>query len=546
MENKGHVVAFRAPSRFFLHAWFDAFALRFPFPALVVVIIGSNLAGSFFNFFYNTQLIVDRLFDAQQKAVFWGLAAPIYNLVAYPLFLALLFYLFSPMMRCLARLRRGETVEPEYLQYCQRRLVNFPRIQLALNPCAWLPGAIFFPWMICTFGSSNEAGKIWAHFAISFVVSTFLTTVQTYFIVQAYLTTFLYADFFKDARPEAIPGVRPIRFAIRMVMMWGAVTLIPMVAILAVAYSFPSKPEDYLGFYVFASGLVVVSALSSIVVFWLVGRDLWHWIQLHSEATGIVARGDFDVRIDHPRPDEWGVLTNHFNDMATSLNQTWESHETLGQLVSPEVRDQILHRMHGFEVQVQEITVLFVDIRGFTPRCAGQPPEKIGALLNRFLTLALRSIEEKGGYVNKFLGDGVMALFGATHTQDDHADLAVASAREMLQRLRVLNDELFLQGEAPLVIGIGIHTGQALVGCFGAVLQGDDGKPVMRREFSAIGETVNLCQRIEQLTKKCPGPILLTAGTKARLHGDWALECLGPQDLPGAPEPMVVYRARTG
>jgi len=396
--------------------------------------------------------------------------------------------------------------------------VNFPRIQLVLNPCAWLPGAIFFPWMVCTFGSSHEAGKIWAHFGISFVVSTFLTTVQTFFIVQAYLTTFLYADFFKDARPEDVPGVRPIRFDVRMIMMWGAVTLIPMVAILSVAYSFPSRPEEYGAFYIFAAGLVVVSAVSSIVVFWLVGRDLWHWIQLHSEATSLVAKGDFEVRIDNPRPDEWGALTNHFNDMAISLNQAWESHETLGQLVSPEVRDQILRRMRGFEVELQEITVIFVDIRGFTRRSSGVDPAKIGALLNRFLTLALQSVEEKGGYVNKFLGDGVMALFGATHPQPDHADLAVASACDLLARLAVLNSELSLQGEAPLIVGIGIHTGQALVGCFGATVHGENMRETMRREFTAIGETVNLCQRMEQLTKKCGGPILMSEATRLRLR----------------------------
>ena len=255
-----------------------------------------------------------------------------------------------------------------------------------------------------------------------------------------------------------------------------------------------------------------------------------------------VAQGDFSVRIDNPRPDEWGRLTNHFNDMARSLSQAWESHETLGQLVSPDVRDQILSRIPGFEVEVQEITVLFVDIRGFTTRCAGESPQRIGALLNRFLTLALGAIEEKGGYVNKFLGDGVMALYGATITQPDHADLALASAQDMLVRLDGLNGELIRQGQAPLVIGIGIHTGPALVGCFGAQVKGASGVTLMRREFTAIGETVNLCQRIEQLTKTCGGPILLSDSTRRHLHVVRPLQCLGPQNLPGSPEPMTIHK----
>jgi adenylate cyclase len=549
MSNR--VISFRAPPRFFLRAWFDAFAQRFPFAAFVAVIIVSNLAGSFFNFFYNTQMIVgreghERLLDAAQRAAFWDLAAPAYNIIAYPAFFILTLYLISPMRRCLARLRAGEAVDPEHLQYCRRRLVNFPIIQLLLNPVAWLPGAVIFPWLICSYGSPNNALAIWLQFGVSFAVSTVFTTVQTFFIIQSFLTAYLYPDFFKDARPEAVPGIRSIPFNIRLVMMWAAVALMPMISILAVALSFPRDPEDYLGYYAFASGLVLVSALSGGGIFWLVGRDLWRWIHLQTHATGQIAQGNFDIRIEHPRPDEWGRLTNRFNDMATSLAQAWESHETLGQLVSPEVRDQILARIHGFEVQMQEITVLFVDIRGFTRRCSGADPQRIGALLNRFLTLALQSIEEKGGYVNKFLGDGVMALFGATHAQDDHADLALASARELLCRLKELNAELAHQGEAPLIVGIGIHTGPALVGCFGATVQTDNGKPLMRREFTAIGETVNLGQRIEQLTKKCGGPILLSAGTRERLREQWPLDCVGPQDLPGSPEPMVVYKLAAG
>ena len=307
----------------------------------------------------------------------------------------------------------------------------------------------------------------------------------------------------------------------------------PLFALLAVALNYVGNNKNEEDLYLFGPGLVLVSAGSGGAIFWLVGRDLWRWMDLQTQATGQIAQGNFDIRIDHPRPDEWGRLTNHFNDMAAALSQAWESHETLGQLVSPQVRDQILRRMTGFEVQLQEITVLFVDIRGFTTRCAGADPQRIGALLNRFLTLALRSIEEKGGYVNKFLGDGVMALFGATHAQDDHADLALASACELLLRLCELNKELAQQGDAPLIVGIGIHTGPALVGCFGATVRGENGQPLMRREFTAIGETVNLCQRIEQLTKKCGGPILLSETSRQRLRRAWALDSVGPQELPG-------------
>ncbi len=89
-------------------------------------------------------------------------------------------------------------------------------------------------------------------------------------------------------------------------------------------------------------------------------------------------------------------------------------------------------------------------------------------------------------------------------------------------------------------MGIGIHTGPALVGCFGAALEKKGG---MRREFTAIGETVNFCQRLEQLTKTHGGPILLSEATRCRLRCGVCIDCLGPQALPGAPDPIVVHRA---
>ena len=132
------------------------------------------------------------------------------------------------------------------------------------------------------------------------------------------------------------------------------------------------------------------------------------------------------------------------------------------------MRDELLKRFGQLGGTVQEITVMFADIRGFTPRSADKAPEEVVELLNRFLSLAVQAVEANGGWVNKFLGDGFMALFGTPLPRDDHADAAVAAGGDLLRRLTGLNEDLARQGEAPLKIGIGIHTGQALVGCIGA------------------------------------------------------------------------------
>ncbi|GEM_PF-286739 len=515
----------------------DRFAHRHPFVYWFLLLVLSNVAATVFNFAYNLALIVDRLMDGQQQPVFWWTAL-IYNLSAYAVAIPLLGWLIAPLIRSLRRLQAGETVSAVELEFCRRRAINLPIIQLVVNLLSWLPAAIIFPAIVCGLGGTHEAREIWTRFVLSFVLSACYATAQTFFLMEWFLVAVLYPDLFRDARPAEVRGGVRIRFGWRMLGLWLAVGVMPLAAVTAMACY--SEPGQQLATLIVA----LVGLISGLGIFSLVRSDIEHWMAAHAAATEAIARENFAVRVVEQRPDEWGRLTDHFNDMAAALGQAEVMRDTFGQFVNPEVRDDILKRYPGLQVSVQEITVLFVDIRGFTLRCAGEDPERVGDLLNRFLTLVVGAVEDKGGYVNKFLGDGVLALFGATHHEENHADLAVTCAREMLTRLAGLNDELTRTGQAPLVVGIGIHTGPALVGCFGATLASVNGPPRIRREFSAIGETVNLGQRIEQMTKQLGGPILLSEATHARLHGAHSAVDLGPQALPGAPEPVRLYQLR--
>jgi adenylate cyclase len=508
-----------------------ALARRYPLAILLLLMIASNILGTAFNVIYNFTVIADRSMHPAQRQAFRD-SISVYNAVAWPVCIGATLYLFWPLQRCLVRLRAGEQIEPHFMEFCRRRLVNLPKLELWVNAWGWLPGAVYFPLVVCIGGGSENGFIIWARFLISFTISALITIAQTFFLTESFLIAFLYPEFFRDARPEQVAGVVPISYQSRLILLWLAVACMPLLALFMVLWDQENA--------VLAISLFLTAAGSSLAIFWLVGRQLLHWVKVHALAMAEVSDGNFDVRIAEQRPDEWGRLTNHFNDMAGALGRAREESETFGQFVSPEVRDQIMARMPGLQVAVLEITVMFADIRGFTRRCAGEPPERIGILLNRFLTLALHSVEGRGGLVNKFLGDGFMALYGATGPCENHADLALASAQDLLVRLRGLNDELICQGQTPLAVGIGIHSGPALVGCFGASLEKKGG---MRREFTAIGETVNFCQRLEQLTKTCGGPILLSEATRCRLRRDACMACLGPQPVPGAPEPIVVHRA---
>jgi adenylate cyclase len=515
---------------------------RHPIAAFFVLAVLSNAAGSVFSILYNDWLIVRHYLSPQQTAAFWQ-TVNIYNLVAYPVCLALVAALLRPLARCRRQLLGGGPVDTDLLALCRRRLVNLPALQVCINFLGWIPGAAVFPLGIGLLGGWENIGAIWWQFAVSFLVSALLTTVQTYFLVEAFLFRYVYPDFFRDARPAAIEGgVFRITFRQRMILYWIAVALVPLTALLVVELNATPGHAAWLDdLRRLALGVTVVGVVSSAVIGAVTGRTLLTWLKAHAAATDQLAAGNYDYRIEEKRPGEFGRLTDRFNDMAGEMARARQDRDTFGQMVGSEVRDQ-MHRYPGLGGDVEQVTVMFIDIRGFSRRSAGEPPDRLVDLLNRFFTLSFLAIERQGGHVNKFLGDGLMALFNVPRAWPDHADRAVAAALDLLTELARLNGELKREGQEPLVVGVGIHTGPALVGCVGATLGGDGGRARTRKEFTAIGETVNLAQRVEQLTKCCGGPVLLSEATRQRLLSAPATECLGRQEVHGCPGGMVVHR----
>ena len=181
-----------------------------------------------------------------------------------------------------------------------------------------------------------------------------------------------------------------------------------------------------------------------------------------------------------------------------------------------------------------EITVLFADIRGFTAFSEKRDPRQVVSILNSYFAMMADIILKNKGTLDKYIGDGILAFFGAPIVRVEHAESAVHSAIEMVSMLDVLNKELML--DVPLRIGIGIHSGEAVVGNIGST---------RKMEYTIIGDTVNTASRVEGMTKELQANILITEETFSRLK---ILDNITPEKeiiLRGKTQPIKLYRVET-
>ncbi|HZC65657.1 MAG TPA: adenylate/guanylate cyclase domain-containing protein [Candidatus Dormibacteraeota bacterium] len=203
--------------------------------------------------------------------------------------------------------------------------------------------------------------------------------------------------------------------------------------------------------------------------------------------------------------------------------------------VSADVAAEIWKRRDEIVLAGEErvATVLFSDIRGFTAMTAGVPSKEVLAWLNRYLTVMAEVIKENRGFLNKFIGDGIMVVFGAPLTAGAQEDArrATRCAVEMLARMDRWNASL-PPGQPPMKIGIGIHSG--------TVTAGNVGSPD-RLEYSVIGETVNLASRLEALTKDFKTPIVLSPATYEYIQNDFATVSLGKAQVRGFSSAIPLY-----
>src|SRR5581483_7263826 len=251
-----------------------------------------------------------------------------------------------------------------------------------------------------------------------------------------------------------------------------------------------------------------------------------------AQGTKAIAAGSFDITLPVTSRDEIGDLTESFNEMAKSLHEKEKIKRAFSSYVARQVVDEILKHPdeYTFTGERRNVTVIFCDMRGFTPLTERLPPEEVVAALNDFYSLMIDLTIKNEGYLNKFLGDAVMAIFGAPTAYPDHCMKAVKTALAMQAAVAELSARRVAEGKEAMSIGIGISAGEAVAGSVGTEFQ---------TEYTVIGDRVNLAARLESNAK--PGQILVSEETYRQVADKVIANCLGPMSVKGKEEPVTVF-----
>ena len=282
-------------------------------------------------------------------------------------------------------------------------------------------------------------------------------------------------------------------------------------------------------------GTSLLGGLVALLVGLLLARRVTGPVSDLSQGVARVSGGDLSQTLPVRSQDEVGQLTAGFNAMLEGLRQRDFIRDTFGRYVSPEVAQTLLESPEnlGLGGEKRELTVLMSDLRGYTRFVEQGDPTMVVEVLNHYLGRMTEIIIEHGGTINDFAGDGIVAFFGAPLPGADHAERAAACAIAMQIILDEVNRQHAVQGLPRLEMGIGLNTGEAIVGNIGSE---------KRAKYTVIGTVINLAARVEACT--VGGQVLLSPGTYERIQDLAEVGPPIPVEVKGIREAILLYELR--
>jgi adenylate cyclase len=272
--------------------------------------------------------------------------------------------------------------------------------------------------------------------------------------------------------------------------------------------------------------ILAVGLVIAVVYGFRFSRPVSHLVR----ATQEIAKGNYQYRVPIKRNDELGNLGSAFNRMGQELWKNAMTQKSFGKYVGSEVLDLILANPETAWLKGtrNEATIVFCDVRGFTAYAEDKAPEQVVESLNTYLELATRVIIKYGGYIDKFIGDAILGVFGVPVFRQDHVERAVRAAMYLQEELRKEGR----QGNPLLAaVGISIHTGDVVAGNVGSLT---------KMEYTVIGDSVNLASRLNAFAG--PGEVIVSHQVTEHLGQMIDAQSIGPKSVKGRSDPVNVYK----
>lgn len=286
----------------------------------------------------------------------------------------------------------------------------------------------------------------------------------------------------------------------------------------------------------FIAGLALSISIFLIFVF---SMTITSPIEALAELIGFVSKGNFDVkaaeRIRSPFQDEVKDLAFAFDNMTEGLKERDKVKSLFSKFHGSSITDDLMNQEVGLGGQSKEVVVFFSDIRGFTSFSEKRAPEEVVEMLNEYFEVMVGIINRHGGVVDKFIGDAIMAVWGAPKGTDRDAHNAVMACLKMRIALVELNDKRKARGQPAIQIGIGLHAGNVISGTIGST---------ERMEYTVIGNTVNTGSRIEASTKAFGADLLISDEVVKKIGDEYLIELAGAAEVKGRSEPLKMYKVR--
>jgi adenylate cyclase len=338
-------------------------------------------------------------------------------------------------------------------------------------------------------------------------------------------------------------AARPFTLRQRMAFFFPMFVVAPMAIILLALYMHASQHWaamiDIMHVMRDLALIGVVSAALFLFLMAVLGGQLAEHTNRLVSALDSIGRGDLGARAELYSTDEFGQIAGHVNTMASGLAERERLRDLFGAYMTSEVAADLLAKGdQATRTEKRYVAILFLDVRGFTAFSNERPPEVVVSVLNRLLEAAVEAIAQQRGTVNKYLGDGLLAVFGAPIALENPCAAAVEAAIEIGKRVRGLNHLFAATGVPAMKIGIGIHAGEVVVGSIGSAKH--------KLEYTVIGDAVNVASRIEQLNKPMETELLVSdevwakCGALQQVFGEAVSE-----QVKGVERPVKVYPVRS-